>query len=97
MPIYIIRVELHGSERKDYEKLHTSMELEGYLTYITLDSGEKYKLPDAEYVFSTEKYIDIQKIAESTKKIADAINDNSGILVTKVEKLGQKGLQAVTD
>ncbi|MHC0023224.1 MULTISPECIES: type V toxin-antitoxin system endoribonuclease antitoxin GhoS [Enterobacter] len=48
MTSYTVRVELHGAESDEYEKLHAEMAKEGFDKIIMLD-GIYYELPTAEY------------------------------------------------
>lgn len=49
MPIFFVRVELHGGVLADYTKLHQAMEKAGFSRTVEADDGKKYNLPTAEY------------------------------------------------
>ncbi|EML2066018.1 type V toxin-antitoxin system endoribonuclease antitoxin GhoS [Enterobacter asburiae] len=48
MTSYTVRVELHGAESDEYEKLHEEMAKAGFEKVILID-GIYYELPTAEY------------------------------------------------
>lgn len=48
MPQFIVRVELHGADEKDYDTLHDAMETRGFSRTIS-SADAKYHLPSAEY------------------------------------------------
>lgn len=51
---FTVRVELHGADKRDYEKLHSEMESAGFSRIIG-DSFHKYHLPEAEYIIDSLK------------------------------------------
>jgi hypothetical protein len=51
MPSFVVRVELHGATRDDYEDLHAAMSGQGFSQRIRAHDGRVFELPPAEYVY----------------------------------------------
>ena len=83
MPNFTTRVELHDANVTDYEKLHSTMEAEGFTRTIVSSEGVKYHLPTAEYNRSGELTRD--KVLESAKQAAESTHKHYSILVTESE------------
>ncbi|MDE1479980.1 hypothetical protein KKJ17_14905 [Xenorhabdus bovienii] len=81
MADFTVRVELHKADASDYELLHEKMEAKGYSKEIKDSSGEKYKLPSAEYV--TTKNKTSSEVRDEVEKIASSVKKNPYVLVTK--------------
>lgn len=93
MSTFIIRIELHGAEPEDYEELHEKMEGKGYQRQITADSGNKYQLPDAEYIIYPATGLSVNDIAQAAYEIADSVKTNPGVLVTEAASIEVIGLR----
>ena len=82
MAQFTIRVELHGATPKDYENLHTSMSSNGFEKTIYSSEGVRYKLPEAEYVFSSQS-LDIESVLNKAKSVAEKIQTFPSVIVTE--------------
>lgn len=80
MADYTVRVELIDAQASDYELLHQKMQAKGYLREITGDSGERFRLPPAEYV--AQKQLDASGVRDEVRAIANTVKNNR-VLVTK--------------
>lgn len=81
---FIVRVELHGAEPKDYEDLYQKMKDAGFLTTIVGKKGIRYHLPTAQYCKSS---LDTQdEILESAKSVVAKTKKEYSVLIT--ESLG---------
>ncbi|HGM6983941.1 TPA: hypothetical protein ACKQD1_004953 [Serratia marcescens] len=83
MASFTVRVELHKAEAEDYENLHEKMEAKGYSREITSSDGNRYKLPDAEYV--ADKNMTASQVRDEVVEISSKVKSNPGVLVTKSE------------
>jgi len=86
MSHFTTRVELHkANTTEDYETLHKEMEKEGFWRTIRLD-GETttYKLPSAEYNYSSET-LGTNDVLALAKKAANRTGKTFGVLVTKAD------------
>jgi hypothetical protein len=92
MASYIVRVELYGSpSEQDYARLHSAMAAKGGSRTITLDGGEEYHLPPAEYLFNTND--DIDTVWTKANSAASSVWNQHGILVTKSAGIRVSGLR----
>lgn len=81
MPDFTVRVEIKDADGEDYQKLHERMEAKGYSREITGDSGQVYKLPDAEY--QATKNLTTHDVREEVRAIAGSVKTDIRVLVTK--------------
>lgn len=82
MSRFTVRVELHNNQPDDYEELHEKMLSAGFVKTITGDtSGITYKLPDAEYNYSSDE--SEEEVAHKANEIAKTVRRFPSILVTK--------------
>lgn len=82
MAEFTVRVELHLADSSDYDKLHESMEANGYSRIILDAYGTRYYLPTAEY--TTVKSMTCPAVREQVSRIAGSIKVNPRVLVTEV-------------
>ncbi|GAA0511182.1 hypothetical protein GCM10009414_21060 [Tatumella terrea] len=82
MAQFTIRVELHGATPKDYEKLHDSMSANGFQKTIESSGGIRYKLPEAEYVFSSQT-LNTESVLDKAIAVAEKISILPAVIVTK--------------
>ena len=54
MSFYLVRIELHRAQPKDYDNLHDAMQSVGFHLRIT-EKGVTYQLPTAEYAINSEQ------------------------------------------
>lgn len=81
MARFTTRVELHGASEDDYEELHAAMAKKGFVRYITTTSGEKLKLPTAEYNY--DGGASISEILNGAKAAAESTGQTFAVLVTE--------------
>lgn len=83
MTDFFIRVELHGANSEDYEKLHAQMESHGFSqTYAEKNSTRVFQLPTAEYFFSTLSVtVTTQSLVEKVVGIAQKIRKDPDVMV----------------
>lgn len=83
MAQFIARIELYGAQSDDYAKLHTTMEMAGFVRTVTLQDGPEVMLPTAEYLLidslTTEQVLDVARKATST------VWQSFGAVVAKVD------------
>src|ERR1700733_2131872 len=93
MSIFIIRVTLHGKDHshQDYTRLHNAMGNSNYSRIITGFNGVRYHLPTAEYTITGINTAD--SIYIHVKSIANIIDINNGVLVTRVPTLNSQDIQ----
>jgi hypothetical protein len=81
MANYIAMVELHLASPEDYEKLHQSMQLRGYVRKITGEDGVVYQLPAGTYFVSGTSAV----LSVALNAAVDAANETgkkSAVIVT---------------
>jgi hypothetical protein len=77
---YVTRVELHGANEADYEKLHAAMEGKGFSRNIKGNDGLTYWLPTATYhVDTTVEHGDVLNAAVAA---ANSTGRTNGVIVT---------------
>ncbi|WNY86594.1 type V toxin-antitoxin system endoribonuclease antitoxin GhoS [Leclercia adecarboxylata] len=82
MSRFTVRVELHNNQPDDYEELHEKMLAAGFVKTITEDdSGKTYKLPDAEYNYTSDEKK--AEVAQKAYNIAKTVRKFPSVLVTK--------------
>jgi hypothetical protein len=90
---YLVRVELHEAQVRDYQNLHVQMESRGFRQVIRGDNGNLYHLPTAEYV------IDTLQSGEQVRALADSAAGASGkphaVLVVDYARAWWSGLSQV--
>lgn len=91
MAAFTVRVELHDADGEDYSALHEAMEDEGFSRTITSDSGNTYKLPEAEYVISGD--LTRADVLARAKDAANLTKKKYGILVTESSGRTMVGLK----
>jgi hypothetical protein len=74
MANFLIRVELHGGDSKDYTKLHEVMENGGYSRSIKADGGRVFDLPTVEYVIFGN--YNLPDLTAHAKNIANSVKSN---------------------
>ncbi len=93
MPAYTVRVELHGAQRGDYDRLHVEMRKQGFATTITGDNGITYRLPPAEYII--EGPVSDADVLARAKAAAAKINPAYAVFVTQAQSWTWHGLARV--
>ncbi|HFH3797450.1 TPA: hypothetical protein ACGJ08_004856, partial [Yersinia enterocolitica] len=81
MADFTVRVQLHRASAEQYETLHENMAAHGYSKYIVGSNGQKYDLPDAEYV--ANKAMSVEQVRVQVSGIADAITSGAYVLVSE--------------
>ncbi len=76
---FLTRVELHGGDSKDYDKLHAAMESAGFKRSILADDRKVYPLPTAEYLIQGN--YDRATLLQHTKNLANGIKKNWVLVV----------------
>ncbi len=85
MASFTVRVELHGADAGDYERLHTLMASYGFNR--TLGGTEKsgasstFRMPSGEYTHDSEA--DVFAVRDTAKLVADAVKPGAWVLVTQ--------------
>ena len=84
MTNYTTRVEIHDADEDEYEALHDAMEAEGFVRWIENSSGEKLRLPTAEYNLR-DSALDRKQVLKRAERAAESAKPNptSWILVTE--------------
>ncbi|WP_445494034.1 type V toxin-antitoxin system endoribonuclease antitoxin GhoS [Photorhabdus sp. SF281] len=92
MADFTVRIELHNADSDDYDLLHKKMEAKGFSKTIASNNGVAYKLPDAEYDYSssTKKRGDVLDLAYG---VAKSIKKNPSVLVTESKGRTWEGLK----
>lgn len=87
MTSYTVRVELHGAESDEYEKLHAEMAKEGFEKFILIGT-DFYKLPTAEYSL-VDSPLSIHEVTEKASKAAKNVQPQPepSVLTTATETL----------
>lgn len=107
MPRFTTRVEIHGAQNGDYEKLHESMEAAGFTRTITVKENRydpdleieievdvTYALPTAEYNYVTNnKKTTQQNVLEKARNATSPLKKKFSILVTKSDGRSFSGLE----
>lgn len=93
MPMFTTRVELHGADYNDYERLHVEMRREGFTTTITGDNGVTYHLPPAEYDFRGE--FTGAQVLDKAQSAATRVAKPHAVLVTEMTTRIWRGLPVV--
>ncbi len=91
MTLFTARVELHGADWSDYERLHDQMRRQGFQLTITSDQGSKYKLPPAEYAYKGNATRD--DVLAKAKTAAGAVKTKFAVMVTEAVGVTWFGLQ----
>ncbi|EMR8965805.1 DUF2622 domain-containing protein [Yersinia enterocolitica] len=94
MSRFTVRIELHNADSDEYESLHEKMEAKGYSREITATSGKTYRLPDAEYTYSSSTK-DEGAVADDVQSIANSVKAKSGVMVTKSAGSAIRGLKTI--
>lgn len=81
MATFTSRVELHGGNWDDYEKLHVEMGRRGFSRTITSDKNVTYDLPPAEYNY--EGAATKNDVLEKAKAAAATVVSSYAVLVTE--------------
>ena len=88
--MYLVRVELHGANRGDYEVLHEAMSRRGFQRTIRSGSRTDYALPTAEHVAATPQP------GEEVRSVADVAASQTGknhaVLVIRYDQCRWTGL-----
>lgn len=90
---YLVRVELHEAQVRDYQNLHVQMEFRGFHRVIRGDNGNLYHLPMAEYITET------LQSGEQVRALADSAAGATGklhaVLVVDYARAWWSGLPQV--
>lgn len=81
MADFTVRIELRNADGNDYENLHEKMEAHGYSRDIESNTGEMFKLIDAEYV--TQKNLTVSEVRDEAKILAESVKSPVRVLVTE--------------
>lgn len=93
MATFITRVEIPGGDWKDYEKLHTTMEANGFSRIILGKDGNRYYLPTGEY--ETTGSATIQTIYTKARAAASKTDKPFHLLVMESKNMMWSGLVPV--
>jgi hypothetical protein len=88
MTNYTTRVELHGADEDEYEALHDAMEAEGFVRWIENSSGEKLRLPTAEYNLS-DSTLDRKQVVKRAERAAESVKPNPTPWILVTESAGR--------
>lgn len=90
----IVRVELHNyATEAQYQTLHRLMAAQGMVQYIVSDTGQKVRLPPAEYYYNG--LADVGTVRSAAKACAASVVTKSAVLVTEATgAILWEGLQA---
>ena len=89
---FTTRVELHGADWSDYEKLHEQMAAQGFSRTITGGDGKRYWLPPAEYNY--EASADRATVLAKARAAASQVKNAYAVIVTGPEGRTWHGLEA---
>jgi len=88
--MYLVRVELHGANRNDYDVLHEAMSRRGFQRTITSGVGSDYALPTAEYIVDTpQSGEEVRSVAAAA---ASVTGRKHGVLVVRYDHSWWTGL-----
>ena len=82
------RVELHGADEDEYEALHDAMEAEGFVRSIENSSGEKLRLPTAEYNLP-DSTLDRKQVVKRAERAAESVKPNPTLWILVTESAGR--------
>jgi hypothetical protein len=88
MTNYTTRVELHGADEDKYEALHDAMKAEGFVRWIENSSGEKLRLPTAEYNLPGST-LDRKQVAKRAERAAESVKPNPTPWILVTESAGR--------
>lgn len=94
MASFTVRVELHRADADEYEMLHQEMAAKGFRRTISSGNGKRYKLPDAEYNYTSgnESRNDVLVKAYNT---ASSVKPHPAVLVTESAGRTWRGLDSI--
>jgi len=81
---FTVRVELHGADSKDYDKLHEEMAKDKFFRIVLSTDGLFYDLPTAEYNYISTDLID--SVLVLARISAGRVGKPYSILVTKADE-----------
>ena len=93
MAKFMVRVELHGARRDDYETLHSEMADRGFSREVTSGDGVTYQLPTAEYVIREEAALDV--VRSLAAEAAKTTGRKSAVIVAEYSRSAWVGLAQV--
>ncbi|KMJ45443.1 hypothetical protein AB204_08960 [Xenorhabdus khoisanae] len=76
---YMVRVELHGAESNEYEKLHESMESIGLYKTLLSDTRRPLKLPQGTY--QGESNLSAKELCFKVLKVASPLSKGSPSII----------------
>jgi len=76
----VVRIELHGENLGDYEKLHKKMVLKGYTRRMHDYSLKWFKCPTAEYLITRNSTP--ASVREEVKTVVGSINASYNVMVS---------------
>lgn len=94
MAKFLVRVELHGASRADYDELHDAMELAGFSREIYGADARWHQLPNAEYTF--EGAFTPNVVLAAAKRAAASTGLKFSVLVGQYTALRWSGLTTVS-
>jgi hypothetical protein len=94
MSLFIVRVELHQfhHQHPNYASLHVLMSNAGFAKRIRYEN-KVYELPPAEYAENSDRTTKV--ILSAVKIIANSIDVDNGVMVTKSYEFLQDGLREI--
>lgn len=92
MTTFTVRVELRNADSSDYDDLYDRMSDNGFSKFITAESGNEYRLPNAEYTYSSNTE-NKKQVKELAFRIASEVNDDPAVLVTQSSGRAWAGLE----
>lgn len=92
MTNFTVRIELNNPKDEDYEDLHEKMENAKFNKTIKSSDGVIYKLPDAEYDYSSSTET-TEDVLDKAYDIAKSVRSGPRVLVTKSNGRMWRGLK----
>lgn len=94
MANYYARVELHGADSTDYEKLHAAMELGKYLRTVVIN-GKTKELPTGSY-FMADTSLNLDAAAAIAQSVAATIQEAASVVVVEAAGVNGEALEEAT-
>jgi hypothetical protein len=88
MTNYTTRVELHGADEDEYEALHDAMEAVGFVRWMENPSGEKVRLPTAEYNLPGSA-LDRKEVVKRAQRAAESVKPKPTPWILVTESAGR--------
>jgi hypothetical protein len=89
MTNFTTRVELHGASEDEYDELHEAMHAKGFVRWIKNQDGEKFRLPTAEYNFSSSSRT-VDEVVSLAEQAADSVKPSPTPWIIVTESAGRR-------